>query len=328
MDRLPERITFHPEIETMEADFSDLLLNDPASVEFFYDAVEECIRQSGRDKWFFLVNYRNCRIMPEAWLAHSLRGKRLNLTHSLGTVRFDASPETRAEIARRAGFPRTPSLYLVPSRVLNAFAVGTRDNAAIAVTDGMLRSLSLRELAGVLAHEISHIRNRDLWVMNLADTISRLTAVMSFLGMMMLIFLLPLILLGLVSFPVLLPVVLIFAPTVGNLLQLALSRTREYDADADAAELTGDPRGLASALAKMERLQGRLWETILFPGQRIPDPSLLRTHPPTQERIDRLLSIHPAAPPIDLPADGSGRGPSGHAAVTGAPRRRWTGSWY
>ena len=103
MDRLPERITFHPEIETMEADFSDLLLNDPASVEFFYDAVEECIRQSGRDKWFFLVNYRNCRIMPEAWLAHSLRGKRLNLTHSLGTVRFDASPETRAEIARRAG---------------------------------------------------------------------------------------------------------------------------------------------------------------------------------------------------------------------------------
>jgi heat shock protein HtpX len=89
--------------------------------------------------------------------------------------------------------------------------------------------------------------------------------------------------------------VLIFAPTVGGMLQLALSRTREFDADLGAAMLTGDPDGLASALAKLERAQGRLWEGMMLPGGRIPDPSVLRTHPPTRERIARLMRLkaHP-----------------------------------
>lgn len=101
-NRADDRISFDFDTETMEADFSDLTLTDPAEVEAFYDRIEAKIAETGQDKWFFLVNYRNCRIMPEAWLAHSLRGKRLNLTHSLGSVRYDASDETRAEIARRA----------------------------------------------------------------------------------------------------------------------------------------------------------------------------------------------------------------------------------
>jgi heat shock protein HtpX len=113
---------------------------------------------------------------------------------------------------------------------------------------------------------------------------------------------------------------------VVSLLQLALSRAREYDADLDAAGLTGDPRGLASALARLERRQGRYWEEILLPGRRMPDPSLLRTHPPTAERIRRLLALlEPAEPAAAMPS-----------AVTipirrpapAAPRWHWPGVWY
>ena len=75
------------------------------------------------------------------------------------------------------------------------------------------------------------------------------------------------------------------------LVQLGLSRTREYDADRAAAELTGDPEGLVRALVKLERRVGRFWEEILLPGRRIPEPSLLRTHPPTESRIRRLRDL-------------------------------------
>jgi heat shock protein HtpX len=155
-------------------------------------------------------------------------------------------------LAERAGPERVPRLYYVPSRMLNAFAVGSRDNAVIAVTDGMLRALDLREFSGVLAHEISHIRNRDLWLMGVADLAGRLTRVMTLFGLALLIIGLPLWLSGAASLPWLLIPVLVLAPQITTLLQLALSRAREFDADLDAAGLTGDPGALASALAKLE----------------------------------------------------------------------------
>ncbi len=96
------RIRFDAEAVIMEADFSDLAFDAPAQVELFYDRLEELIAASGRQKWFFLVNYHNCRIQQPCWLAHSMRGKRLNVTHSLGSVRFDASEETTREIRARA----------------------------------------------------------------------------------------------------------------------------------------------------------------------------------------------------------------------------------
>ena len=122
--------------------------------------------------------------------------------------------------------------------------------------------------------------------------------------------------------------VLIVAPHLGALLQLALSRTRELDADLDAAGLTGDPLGLAAALAKLEQQHARLWESLMLPGRRLPEPSLLRTHPPTEERIRRLLALAGAelAPPeprpelILLPDHLRPR----HAA----PRWRMSGLWY
>lgn len=236
--------------------------------------------------------------------------------------------EILRELARRAGLPRAPALYYVPSSTLNAFTVGSREDAAIAVTDGMLRALDRREFAGVLAHEISHVRNNDLWVMSLADTVSRLTGLMSITGIFLLFVNLPLILVEGRGVPWLLVALLIFAPTIGSLLQLALSRAREFDADLDAAALTGDPLGLASALEKLDRYQGRAWERLFMPGRRIPDPSLLRTHPPIEDRIRRLLALHRSRPtrpfheplpfvlPISLPR------------VRDLPRRRLTGLWY
>ncbi|WP_227272060.1 M48 family metalloprotease [Roseobacter weihaiensis] len=91
--------------------------------------------------------------------------------------------------------------------------------------------------------------------------------------------------------PWIVPILLVVSPTIMALLRLALSRTREYDADRGGAELTGDPAGLASALLKLERRTGRFWEEMILPGRRIPDPSLLRTHPPTEERVRRLQEL-------------------------------------
>lgn len=193
-----------------------------------------------------------------------------------------------AELAHRAGLPRAPALYRVPSSLPNAFAMGTPEDSSICVTDGLLELLDGRELAGVLAHEVGHIANRDLWIMGVADVMSRLVSLASWVGQFLLLLNLPLLMTGLVHVPWSVVALLIFAPTLMALVQLGLSRTREYDADRAAADLTGDPEGLIRALGKLDRLTGRFWEEILLPG-----PSLLRTHPPTESRVRRLRELDP-----------------------------------
>jgi heat shock protein HtpX len=111
---------------------------------------------------------------------------RMYRARPLGPAEFPAGHDLLARLAARAGLPRAPRLYYVPSAALNAFTLGGKADAVVSVTDGLLRTLTLRELAGVLAHEISHIRNNDLWVMSLADSISRLTSFFSFAGVMLL----------------------------------------------------------------------------------------------------------------------------------------------
>ncbi len=251
---------------------------------------------------------------------------------------YRAQPIPRAEggslheimqaLSRRAELPKIPRLYLVPSPTLNAFAVGSPNKSSVAITHGMLRSLGLRELTGVLAHEISHIQNNDLWILGLADTFNRLTQIMSYAAIFLFMINLPLAIFGGPSIPWLAVALLYFAPTIGSLLQLGLSRAREYEADLQAAALTGDPQALASALAKLERDQGRFWEDMVFAGRRMPQPSLLRSHPPTEERIRRLMELAPPARErITLPerkdvAIVSGRPP--HIR----PRYHWPGVWY
>lgn len=221
---------------------------------------------------------------------------------------YGAAPLTResfpegfailVELTRRAGLEHLPSFWYVPSPVMNAFTMGHGQHVAVAVTDGMIRSLNAREFAAVLAHEISHIRNGDLWVMMLADSIGRLTNLMTMAGVLLLIVNLPLLLLGMAQISWLFILLLLFAPTIGNILQMGLSRAREYDADLEAASLTGDPAALASALSKLEEHSAAVWERIFLPGRRIPEPSLLRSHPPTEERIRRLLELYPGEPVV------------------------------
>jgi len=230
---------------------------------------------------------------------------------------FAAGLDIVAELSRRAGLPSPPRLHVVPSDMMNAFAVGRRDDAAIAITDGLVRRLTPREFAGVMAHEISHVANEDIRVMALADMVSRYTSVMSTFGILTLLYNLG----GLAGgfearVPWLATLLLLVAPTVGGLLQMALSRTREYDADLNAAALTGDPEGLASALIKLEHAQRRQWEGLVLPGARIPDPSLLRSHPRTEDRVARLRALAGEAPPPTAPTR---RARSVPAVALGAP---------
>ena len=150
-----------------------------------------------------------------------------------------------------------------------------------------------RELTGVLGHEIAHIANEDLRVMGLADSISRLTHLLALLGQIMLLFSLPALLWGTVAIQW--PALLLLAVSP-QLALLGLSRVHEFDADRLTAELTGDPQGLALALAKIERES----RARLLPGWGNPEPSWLRTHPATTERIQRLRELADSMAPQPL----------------------------
>lgn len=229
-------------------------------------------------------------------------------------------------LVRRAELGKQPTLYIIPSPTLNAFAIGNRENASIGITEGLLQQLNLRELAGVLAHEITHVRNNDIWVMSLADVLSRLTRVLSLVAIVLFFISIPAMWSG-QSFPWAAILMLYFAPTLSSLLQLALSRAREYDADLGAATLTGDPAALASALNKLERYQGRMWEDMVMPGRRIPVPSVLRTHPPTANRVARLLELRkPTLPPLSIPQPESQM--ASFLPMPRRPRYHWSGFWY
>lgn len=194
-------------------------------------------------------------------------------------------------LAARAGLERLPPLYLLPGPGLQAMAFGARHAPALALTEGLLLSLNRRELAGVLAHELAHLKNDDLGVMLLAAVVGRVTALLALAGQILLIMALPAVALGVEDIPWIALLVLAFAPLLSDLLQLGLSRTREYDADHQAALLTGDPEGLAHALMRLERAQRGGWEAWFSPLRQWEPPSWLRTHPPTQERVRRLLEL-------------------------------------
>ncbi len=198
-------------------------------------------------------------------------------------------------LARKAELTRLPVLFYLPTDAMVAFAVGPRDNAAIAISEGLIRSLSQQELAAVLAHEISHIRHDDIRIMTFAGMVGQITSMLSVFGQFILIFSLPLILTGQVLISWTAVLLLILSPTLSSLLQLALSRAREYNADMSAAELMGNPEPLASALAKIDRAHNGRYSRLLWPMvPRLPQASWLRTHPPTKERIWRLLAVHNA----------------------------------
>lgn len=213
-------------------------------------------------------------------------------------------------LAQRADLGKTPLLYYLPTQQPNALAIGSRDEPIIGISNGLLRLLNQRELAGVLAHEISHLRNGDMRVMQLAELAARLTRVLSLFGQVLLLLNLPLLLFTdqIINWgPVL---ILIFAPQISTLVQLGLSRVREFNADLGAAALTDDPQGLASALQKIERHSNSFIRRLL-PIASL--PHWLRTHPPTRERVKRLLELSGQAP----------EGPGSRLAPSNRPISQW-----
>lgn len=268
-----------------------------------------------------------------AWGVSPKMVLRLYRARPLPAHAFPEGQRIVADLAARAGLQQVPALWYVPSRMMNAFAVGRNGEAVICVTDGLIRGLTLREFTAVMAHEISHVAADDVKVMALADVTNRMTGILSMLGFLVLFLNLPAILAGqMTGVPFLGIALLLVAPTLGGLMQLALSRTREYDADLSAVQLTGDPHGLAAALTKLERIQGRMWEALALPHGRIPNPSLLRTHPETKERVRRILALAGAATDDRSDPDGARRPSVGRSIipVTGAPRYRLRGlgHWY
>jgi heat shock protein HtpX len=202
------------------------------------------------------------------------------------------------ELTTRAGLPM-PSLYIIPQDQPNAFATGRNPkNSAVAVTRGITRLLSEDELRGVVSHELAHIRNRDILVQSVAATIG---GAITYLAYMLLWFggdedSGPLGLIGALA-------LVLLAPLAASLIQLGISRQREYSADATGAEITGNPESLASALLRLEegakaipmqvnQAAEPLYIVKPFRGGGI--ASLFSTHPPIEERVRRLRQMRPA----------------------------------
>ncbi len=200
------------------------------------------------------------------------------------------------ELTQQAGMPM-PKLYVTPDQQPNAFATGrSPDHAAVAVTQGILRILDWNELRGVLAHEISHVGNRDILIGSVAAAIAMgITLIANFLQFSAI-------------FggrdedgpnPIALLAMAILAPLAAGLLQMAISRSREYEADRSGARLIGDGEPLARALQKLESGARQIPMDIdpahasafivnPLSGQKMSFANLWRTHPRTEDRVARL----------------------------------------
>jgi heat shock protein HtpX len=215
----------------------------------------------------------------------------------------EQAPELYDLIARlsdRAAIP-TPKIFVVPTESPNAFATGRDPNhATVAVTEGILKLLSREELEGVIAHELTHVKNRDTLIQAVAGT---LAGAITFLGRILTLGALY----GSVSTggrrgnnPLGTLFLIILAPISATLIQLAISRTREYAADQGSAEITGNPLALVSALEKLQATGQKfpIHGNPAFSPLLIINPllaeglqSLFLTHPPTEERIRRLQEL-------------------------------------
>ena len=215
------------------------------------------------------------------------------------------------ELCTRADLPM-PSLHVIPQEQPNAFATGRNPkNSAVAVTAGIMKRLSEDELRGVVAHELAHIRNRDVLIQSIAATIG---GAITYLAYMLMWFggddESPLGLIGSLA-------LVILAPIAASLIQLAVSRQREYSADATGAQISGNPESLASALLRLEESAKEipmqvnqaaepLYIVKPFSGGGI--ASLFSTHPPIEERVRRSAPDAPGARlGAELTSDSSGR---------------------
>jgi len=226
-------------------------------------------------------------------------------------------------LAARAGLPM-PALYVIHEDQPNAFATGrSPERAAVAVNTGLLDLMDEEEVAGVVAHELAHIKNRDTLIMTVTATLAGAIGMLAQFGFL---------------FggrdeegrrspfgPIGAILLVVVGPIAAMLVQTAISRSREYEADRMGAEICGDPRWLASGLQKLEHYkQGIVNQAaeahpasahmfIVNPLSGLRVDALFSTHPPTEERVARLLAMAPVTPPqrTALPRQYSPRGGGG-----------------
>jgi heat shock protein HtpX len=203
------------------------------------------------------------------------------------------------ELAQRAEIPM-PRVYLIDEDAPNAFATGRNpEHAAVAATTGIIRSLSARELRGVMAHELAHVKHRDILISTVSATMAGAIGMLANFGVMF----------GgrdsegRPANPIAGILVALLAPLAAGLIQMAISRAREFEADRGGAEISGDPRALASALDKIHRIaqgiplpaaeahpetaQMMIMNPLSGGGLR----GLFSTHPATEERVEKLLAM-------------------------------------
>ncbi|MGB9710599.1 MAG: zinc metalloprotease HtpX [Thermodesulfovibrio sp.] len=232
-------------------------------------------------------------------------------SHKVVLAMYGAKEVTEAEapelysivrrLSQRAGLPM-PKVYIIDSEQPNAFATGrSPKHGAVAVTTGIMRILSREELEGVIGHELSHIKHRDILIGTIAATIAGAISYLAQMAQWALIF-------GGYhdddkeggSHPIVTLLMLIIAPLVAMIIQLAISRAREYEADAGGARLTGNPLYLANALRKlhyasqaipMDANPGTAHMFIVNPLSGRSLMKLFSTHPPIEERIARLEAM-------------------------------------
>jgi heat shock protein HtpX len=220
---------------------------------------------------------------------------------------YNAQPVTRSEapvlyetvetLSSKAKIP-VPKVYIIPENSPNAFATGrNEDHAAVAVTSGILKILNKDELEGVIAHELSHIKHKDILISTMAATIASAVVLLSRWSMFF----------GSSDDGGMIKTiaVAIIAPVAATLIQMAISRSREYDADAGAAKVSGKPEALAGALAKlsisakrrpMDANPSTAHMFIVNPLSGGAIMNLFSTHPPPEKRIERLMKMKGSSP--------------------------------
>jgi heat shock protein HtpX len=229
-------------------------------------------------------------------------------SHKIVLAMYGAKEVTEAEapelykivrrLAQRAGLPM-PKVYIIQSEQPNAFATGrSPKHGVVAVTTGIMRILSREELEGVIGHELAHIKHRDILISTIAATIAGAISYLAQMAMWASIF-------GRSDdedsgHPIVSLLMMIIAPTIAMIIQLAISRAREYSADEGGAKIAGNPLYLANALRKlhyasqaipMEANPGTAHLFIVNPLSGRSLIKLLSTHPPIEERIERLEAM-------------------------------------
>jgi heat shock protein HtpX len=239
------------------------------------------------------------------FLSYWFSDKLALMTNGARPVEREQLPEVYEiveRLTRRAGLPM-PRIYVIPTDAPNAFATGRNpEHAAVAVTEGILRILDRRQLEGVLAHELSHVQNRDILIATMAGAIAGLISTVGYVlrwgailgggrsdrdgpsGLELLAW-------------------AVVAPLIALVIQLAISRSREFGADASGAELVGDPEPLAQALLTLEKgndlmpmaqagpATAHLYIVNPLRGTGARLMSLFSTHPPVEERVARLRAL-------------------------------------